>query len=395
MELGTPTLIQVQEFAQVVLDPSQINVSEDASVATNVKFPSPIYLEGGQEYCIVLLAPTTNNYEAWISRMGDPTIETQSLPDSESVIVSQQYIGGSLFKSQNGSIWTPSQFEDMKIKINKAKFTTTDGTAFFYNPELDYESQLVPSLNNNAIKSYPRKLKLGITKTTTSATVNSLVSGVKISEGSASATAPMGTLERVGSEIATSNNALSVSVVGAGYSNGVYTNVDLFAITGAGSSATGIVTVSGGVPTAVSVTSSAKGHGYSKGDIVGLATAGMLGRGGGAQISIDAITGVDTLYLTNVQGENYTLGQDLVVNGAVPQSGAVDITSNEVVSDLFTGNVIEVSQYSHGMTAGNNKVEISNVLPTTEPAPLTAELGLNDNFIVVGSTNISKFSTFE
>ena len=26
--------------------------------------------------------------------MGDPTIETQSLPDSESVIVSQQYIGG-------------------------------------------------------------------------------------------------------------------------------------------------------------------------------------------------------------------------------------------------------------------------------------------------------------
>ena len=394
MELGTPTLIQLQEFAEVVLDPSQVNISEDASVATNVKFPSPIYLEGNNEYCVVLLAPTSNSYEAWISRMGDPTIETQSLPDSESVIVSQQYIGGSLFKSQNGSIWTPSQFEDLKIKINKAKFTTTDATAFFYNPELDYESQLVPDLLNNPIKSYPRKLKIGITKTTTSATVNSLVSGVKISEGSASATAPMGTLERVGSEIATSNNALSVSRVGAGYSNGTYTNVNLFAITGAGSSATGIVTVTSGIVTAVSITSSKKGHGYSKGDLVGLSTADMIS-GGGAQISVDAISGVDTLYLTNVQGENYTLGQDLVINGAVPQSGAVDITSNEVVSDLFTGNVIEVSQYGHGMTAGNNKVEISNVSPTTEPAPLTAELGLNDNFIVVGSGNTSKFATFE
>ena len=53
--------------------------------------------------------------------MGDSTIETQALPDSESVIVSQQYIGGSLFKSQNGSIWTPSQFEDMKIKLNKVQ----------------------------------------------------------------------------------------------------------------------------------------------------------------------------------------------------------------------------------------------------------------------------------
>ena len=147
MELGTPTLTLIADFAQVVLDPSEINISEDASVATNVKFKSPIYLEPDNEYCVVLLAPTTNNYEAWISRMGDPTIETQSLPDSESVIVSQQYIGGSLFKSQNGSIWTPSQFEDLKVKINKAKFTTTDATAFFYNPELDYESQLVPDLS--------------------------------------------------------------------------------------------------------------------------------------------------------------------------------------------------------------------------------------------------------
>ena len=104
----------------------------------------------------------------------------------------------------------------------------------------------------------------------------------------------MGTLERVGSEIATSNNALSVSRVGAGYSNGVYTNVNLFAITGAGSSATGIVTVIRWSFTAVSITSSAKGHGYSKGDIVGLATADMIS-GGGAQISVDAISGVDTL----------------------------------------------------------------------------------------------------
>ena len=39
MELGTPTLTQVQDFASVTLDPSQINVSEDASAATNVKIP--------------------------------------------------------------------------------------------------------------------------------------------------------------------------------------------------------------------------------------------------------------------------------------------------------------------------------------------------------------------
>ena len=47
------------------------------------------------------------------------------------------------------------------------------------------------------------------------------------------------------------------------------------------------------------------------------------------------------------------------------------------------------------MSAANNKVEISNVSPTTEPAPLTAELGLTDNFIVVGAANTTKFATFE
>ena len=225
---------------------------------------------------------------------------------------------------------------------------------------------MVPDLQSNAVKSYPRKLKVELQKVTSSSLINSLVSGVKITEGSATATAPMGTLERVGSEIATSNNSLSISRVGAGYSDGVYTNVNLFAITGAGSSATGIVTVTSGVPSAVSITSGAKGHGYSKGDIVGLATADMVS-GGGAQISVDAISGVDTLFLTNVQGEDYTLGQDLVVNGTLHSS--TPITSNSVISDLFTGNVLEVTQYGHGMTAGNNKVEISNVSPTTEPGP--------------------------
>ena len=46
MELGTPTRVQVQEFGEVVLDPSQVNISDDASLATNVKFSSPVYLEG-------------------------------------------------------------------------------------------------------------------------------------------------------------------------------------------------------------------------------------------------------------------------------------------------------------------------------------------------------------
>ena len=96
VELGTPTNELVDGFSQVVLEPSQINVSTDGTVATNVKFPSPIYLEPGTEYALVLLAPTTNLYEAWIARMGEKTVNTTTLPNAESVVVTKQYVGGSL-----------------------------------------------------------------------------------------------------------------------------------------------------------------------------------------------------------------------------------------------------------------------------------------------------------
>ena len=391
MELGTPTTIAVQNFAQVVLDPSQVNVSEDASVATNVKFPSPIFLEGGEQYAVVLLAPTTNNYEAWIARMGDATIDTQALPDSESVVISQQYIGGSLFKSQNGSIWTASQFEDMKIKLNKAKFTTTDATAFFYNPSLDYESDQVPTLAPNAVKALPRKLKVGIDNITAAIpAAQSLTSGRKVSD-STSAGAVNGLIESVGGPI----NAKTITNAGIGYSNGTFTSVPVFPITGNGSGAVASVTISSNVVNSVSFTTA--GSGYAVGDVVGLTTSNMV-KGGGAQITVSTVTGTDTLYLTNVQGEAFTTGQDLVVfnnAGTAVAYGSTDITSSVVLSDLNTGNVLEVSHYNHGMTADNNIVELSNVEPTTQPIKIEAEIGLQDSTIVVGAANTSEFATFE
>ena len=72
-ELGTPTLTLVQDYAQVSLEPSEINVSDDASVPTTVTFPSPIYLQPNQSFAVVLLAPTTNNYwhglQEWVKQL--------------------------------------------------------------------------------------------------------------------------------------------------------------------------------------------------------------------------------------------------------------------------------------------------------------------------------------
>ena len=68
--------------------------------------------------------------------MGERTVNAATLPDAESVIVTKQYVGGSLFKSQNGTIWTASQFEDMKFDLYKADFVKDPGIAYFFNPSL-------------------------------------------------------------------------------------------------------------------------------------------------------------------------------------------------------------------------------------------------------------------
>tara|TARA_B100000683_G_scaffold262500_1_gene289666 strand:- start:340 stop:2343 length:2004 start_codon:yes stop_codon:yes gene_type:complete len=279
----------------------------------------------------------------------------------------------------------------MKIKLYKAKFTTTDASAFFYNPLVDYESDQVPNLSANGVKALPRKLKVGINNITASLpSSQSFDSGRKVSEGTQPG--PIGFIESVGGPI----NGTAISNAGIGYSNGQFSNVPLFAITGNGSGATATVTISGGVVSAINSISNA-GNGYAVGDVVGLTTSNMV-RGGGAQITVNTTTGTDTLYLTNVQGEAFTAGQDLVVfddSGTAVAYANTNITSSSLLDDLHSGNVLEVTHYNHGMTADNNIIELSNVEPTTQPIKIEAFVGLQDSSIVVGAANTSEFATFE
>ena len=388
MELGIPTSTLVADFAQATLEPSQITTSADASVATTFTFPSPIYLEPDREYCFVLLAPTSNLYEVWIARMGEKTVNLSTLPDAESVVVTKQYVGGSLFKSQNGTIWTPSQFEDIKFSLKKAEFSTEPGIAYLHNPSLESRSDLSQKLINNPVKTLPRKLKVGIT--TTTANMNSILTiGKKVSD-STDSTAISGNIEQVGGQLTNTTN----NQVGTGYSNGTYTGVNFYNITGSGSGAIGIVTVAAGIVTGEPAITQV-GNGYVVGDVLGITTADVV-RGRGATISVKTIGGRDTLYLTNVQGEEFTVGQDLVVynDGITGVAYAnTDIRSSNLISTLYDGRVLEVQQTNHGLQADNNIVILADIAPDRIPTTLDAALGLSDTTISVANTSI--FASFE
>ena len=387
VELGTPTLKLAADHAQVDLEPSQITTSTDGTIATKVTFSSPIYLESSTEYAIVVSAPTSNLYELWVARMGEKTVNTTTLPDAESVLVTKQYVGGSLFKSQNGTIWTASQFEDMKFKLYKCNFSSTAGTAFFYNPKqvTDSHSSILPV---DPIKTLPRKLKVVISNTAVPGPLDSiLIPGAKVSDETTS-TAISGIVENAGGVA----NALVRTNTGIGYSEGTYSSVPFYNITGSGSGASATIVINSDGIIDADPSSISGGSGYVVGDVLGLTTSAMV-KGTGAQITVTGLSHKNTLYLTNVQGQEFTAGRPLVVyNGSSAVAMAnTTITSSTVINKLFEGNVIEVGQFSHGMHADNNIIKLSGIKPNTVPTSLTADFGVNDTSISVADTTSFNF----
>ena len=58
MKGGFPTQ-NIIPFSEIVSSPDQIEISNNSDKATSFIFKSPIYLEGGHEYCICLLTNST------------------------------------------------------------------------------------------------------------------------------------------------------------------------------------------------------------------------------------------------------------------------------------------------------------------------------------------------
>ena len=112
---GTPTQ-RIVPGADKILYPSSVNVSADASAATNFAFDYPVYLAQDTEYAIVITSQC-DNYEVYVAEMGG-----QDLTNTAERITKQPY-GGVFFTSQNASTWTPEQSKDLKFKLNRASFT--------------------------------------------------------------------------------------------------------------------------------------------------------------------------------------------------------------------------------------------------------------------------------
>ena len=403
MELGTPTLrvigpsvtirpIEVDENGNEI---EVIKTSSTGDVATNVKFPEPIFLEPGREYAIVLISENSDAYEVWTAVMGEKTVNTATLPDVDAVVYTQQFALGSLFKSQNGSIWTTDQFQDLKFKLYKAEFTETTGTAYFYNPTLDVSNGYNQNLPPNPISAAPKTGYIGIVTITDSDTAGILTVGRKLSGSNGIG----GSAIIVG----TGSSVTGINTISGGENYIPNLSSRNFAATNISGLGTGLVlqfSTSGvGTVTNVSVAETSPGFGYIEGDIVSIVgTALTTGRD--AEFAISGIGSANRLYLTNVQGSfgqintpnDFAVGYGLsYYDGSNVVSWAATTITDSV--ELTTGRELFVRHFDHGMYSATNKVKLTNVQPDVPPTILNAPLSAinSGTFTVVNGTEFANF----
>src|SRR6056300_886484 len=125
---GTPTQ-RIVPGADKILYPSSVNVSANASTATNFAFDYPVYLAQDTEYAIVITSQS-DGYEVYVAEMGG-----FDLTNSSERITKQPY-NGVFFSSQNASTWTPEQSKDLKFKLNRASFTGSSAEITLVNDVL-------------------------------------------------------------------------------------------------------------------------------------------------------------------------------------------------------------------------------------------------------------------
>ena len=389
--LGTPDNVVVP-FSAVNLDPKDINTSEDGTVATTVTMRAPVYLEGGREYALCLLTHSTD-YRVWISRFGEPDVTTRG-QDAGQVLVTEQPLLGSLFKSQNASVWTPSQYEDLKFNIYVADFKNS-GTVSFYNPDLPTS---LSRIDPNGLTCNSREIRVGLGTTVNQQNVPvPLVLGNTVRQLSIGAE---GTLVAFAGSI-TSN--LTITNAGVGYTPSAaaftYTGVGLTNITGSGVNATADITITNGQATAAAIR--AGGSGYVVGDVLTPITIGNVNLGSGMQLSVNELQGNNTLVLDNVQG-NFT------TNSAYPlyYDNSVGLTTelNGVGGSVIPiapiavneqGDYIKVFQRNHGLYSNVNRTEIKDVRSDIIPNTLSQAYAFDTTSFITLETVATDFETFE
>ena len=123
-------------YSEVWLTNSQVNLwdgtaATEESNKTTVTFPSPVFLQNDTQYAFVIHTEGLNpDYYFWVSRLG----ETDKITGET---VTSRQLTGTLFTTNNNLNYDIVPDVDLKVRFNRAQFTTGSGTVVLGNKPVE------------------------------------------------------------------------------------------------------------------------------------------------------------------------------------------------------------------------------------------------------------------
>ncbi len=374
---GRPSTTVVP-FGQTKIKSSLAGISTDGQTPTNFEFPTPVYLESDGRYALVLITPELG-WNTFITRMGEVDVFSNRINDKQPSL-------GSLFKSQNGELWTASQTEDLKFKLNKAWFVTGQKSALILN---NAKLPWGKIRKENPVTAYSKTQTVGIGTTT-----RTFLEGTTITQGSNS-----GNVIKSGGPLYPSNDVNTTGVVTFAHSaTGIgitptsgtltYTGIAFTSLSGFGEGAIGSVRVKDGKVDRITITSS--GGGYQAGDSLISGNVGLTGSQVRAVVGVVTVT--DTLIVNNLKNDISvgTAFTHIDGNSGIKTytDGPLDVTSDPIKD----GKTIKISHRNHGMHSKTNKVRIKSF--DSDIAPVILSTKIDDDTTTIKVSSASTFAQF-
>ena len=321
--------------------------------------------------------------------MNEPDLLSGRLNDKQPTL-------GSLFKSQNSQLWTESQQEDLKFKLNKAKFVTGTNSLILTNNDLPLGEIRKP----NPITAYSKRQTVSIAATTRifeqGTTIEQTVSDVT-TKGSVFATGgPIDIVDGPGIAVTFSHQNTGIGITPL-VGNLEYSNVTFTSLTGFGQNAKATVRVAGGTVDRITMTDG--GTGYAVGDVLVSGNVGFTGSAIRAVVGV--VTTTNTIILDNVESATQVAGSPGIQAGTAVThylgsgvKNSVAITPTAVDNDAIRdGLTLFVDHKNHGMHGDNNKLKIEDF--ASEFAPVILQEKIDSDTTVIKVDNVGILTTFE
>ena len=387
-ETGRPSQT-ILPFGETKIISTNAGISTNGTVATEFAFSTPVYLEGNGRYAITLLTPTTG-WNTFITRMNEPDLITGRLNDKQPTL-------GSLFKSQNGQLWTASNQEDLKFKLFKAKFVTnTPASVILFNNNIPTGK----IRKQNAVTVYSKRQYVSIANTD-----REFDQGNTITQG-----ANTGNIFEFGGPIDVTNNVqgfvnsgLAVTFtwhdnftspgtgIGLTPTTGAakqYDGISFTSLNGHGTGAQATVKVQNGRCDKIIMT--AGGKGYKVGDSL---LSGPIGDTGSQVRAVVGVVSMTNYLVVDDVDSAFTNSAYVHTNTAGASETMLEPLSVPTTDTIRDGLTMKFDHRNHGMHSSTNKVKVEGF--STDIPPVLLSTKMDDTSTTIKVVNASSFTTFE